>query len=754
MEIKRRDFVKLIGTSLAGLAVGGGAGAMMKLPDSFFPVLYSGPRVETWKLTSCSKCPGSCSLKVRLIDKFPVQAFGNPLSPINDGGICSIGLTSISDLYHPSRISSPLKKVNDKFVPITYQEAYSILLENLKNVIGENRQDDIFIIAQTESEIRAEIFKNFSKETGIKNLIIDNYRSNSTSPYSEIAAEAPDFIDFEKCDYLLNFGAQFSEISQNPLYYARALYEFREKGFQITTAGPKLTPSNSKLDEWIPVQPAAFGDLALGIAYVLLKDGQYDKNAETSISGFSSIKKYIIDNYYPDNAEKLTGVPADTILQTGRKFEKAAAPVAYFDESILFTSNGTENALAIIALNALKSFSGYGKIKDEFYNSLIKNDNSIAENVTFGTFKNRLAGKTNIKTLMISGSNFIFNNTDQETLKKQIGSIPFIVSFSPFIDETSTFAHLIIPDHNELEKLDLLFDESIGKSVISVQQPVVDPFFNTTDTGDIVISLIKDLKTESKFLFNNVNDYVKAIAEKLYKNGDGTLMSQSKFTEIEKGLRKIGWKTDEYGSFDDFWDSLLEYGGWWNPFGEKKSYTPGIDFNGKLSAVGGINYKGVRPISNNKFYLNIFRNSLDYKGSMSLYPVLVEQFGHIWSVFYKLWVEINPETARGQLLRDGSNVFIKTSKGKFPAVVIYNPSVMPGSLDVPFGLGHNVLGDNSGINPLTFSENIFDRVSGKPSFTETIAEIESASSNNSFFSEDTLNHKKELSESAQRSIYG
>jgi|CZKP01.1.fsa_nt_gi anaerobic selenocysteine-containing dehydrogenase len=726
MEINRRDFVKLIGIAAAGLAVGGGAAAIMKLPKSLEPVLYSGPRTETWKLTACSKCPGGCSLRIRLIDNFPIQAIGNPLSPINDGGICSMGLTSISDLYHPSRITSPLKKVNGKFVTISYNEAYNILLENLKNVIKDNRQDDIFFIAQTESAIRDELFNKFSKETGIKNLIVDNYLSNSISPYTDVAGDAPGFIDFEKCDYLLNFGAQLSEISQSPLYFSRKLIDFREKGYKITTASSKLTGGIFKSDEWIPIRPVAFGDLAMGIAWVLLKDEMYDKSAEKSVTGFSAIKNYILDNYHPDKVENLTGVPKDTIFQIGRKFEKASAPAAYFDESILHSSNGTENALAIIVLNALKGFNGFGKVKDSFYSSIISDTKSSTEKATFNTFKNSIASKKSIKILMISGSNFVFNNTDQGTLKKQIGDIPFIVSFSSFIDETSTYAHLIIPDHNDLEKLDLIFNESIGKSVVTVQQPVVDPFFKTTDTGDIIISLMKDLKANSEFTYVSVSDYIKSIAKKLYDDRNGALMSQNKFTEIEKGLRKIGWQADQYGSFDEFWDSLIEFGGWWNPFGEKDTYSPKINFTGKLPPPPSRVDNTVKIASPNKLFLNIFRKSLDYKGSMSLYPVLVEQFGHNWSVFYKSWAEINPETAHRHSLRDRSDVNIKTSKGKFPAVLIYNPAVLPGSLDIPFGLGHTILGDQSGINPLMYSENIFDKVSGKPSFTETPVEISSS----------------------------
>jgi anaerobic selenocysteine-containing dehydrogenase len=728
MEINRRDFVKLIGTAVAGLAIGGGAGAIMKLPKSLEPVLYSGPRMETWKLTACGKCPGGCSINVRLIDKFPIQAFGNPLSPINDGGICSIGLTSISGLYHPSRITGPLKKVNGKFVSISYNEAYNILSENLKNIIKQNRQDDVFIIAQTDSALRADIFKRFSKETEIKNLILDNYEANSLNPYYEAAGDAPGFIDFEKCDYILNFGAQLSEMSQSPLYFSRSLIDFREKGHKITAAGSKLTGGIFKSDEWIRIQPAQYGDLALGVAYVLLKDELYDKDAEKSIANFSSIKKYILDNYYPDNVEKSTGVPSDTILRIGKRFEKASAPAAYFDESILYSSKGTQNAQAIIILNALKGFKGFGKVKESFYSSIINNVNAAPQNSTFNTFKNALANKSSVKVLMIAGSNFIFNNTDQEALKNQVSSIPFIVSFSSFIDETSDYAHLIIPDHNDLEKLDLNFDESTGYSVITVQQPVVDPFFKTTDTGDVIISLMKDLKPNSEFKYSNVSEYVKSIAGKLYDNRIGTLMTENKFTEIEKGLRKIGWTTDQYGSFDEFWDSLLEAGGWWNPFGDKVQYSPKINFMGNFPPADAVVNNTAAAQSQKKLVLNVFLKNLDYRGSMSLNPVLIEQFGHQWSVFYKTWVEINPITARRFSIGDRSSAVIKTSKGKFPVVVVYNASVLTGNLDVPFGLGHTILGDDSGINPLMFTENIFDNVSGKPSLTETIAEIESSSS--------------------------
>jgi len=752
MEINRRDFMKLIGGSLAGLALGGAAGVMMKLPKSLEPILYSGPRVESWKLTGCTKCPGACSLKVRLIDNLPIQVFGNPLSPVNEGGICSMGLASIASMYHPSRLTGPVKNENGKFIPISYDEAYKILSHELKKIISANKQDDVFIIAQNESKLRSGMFNKFSEATGFKNLVLDNFRMNSASPYNNVSINAPDFIDFDKCNYLLNFGSQMVEISNNPLYYTRKLNEHRSKGFKITAVLPKLSPGVAKSDDWIPLLPVSFADFVLGIAYVVLREEKYDKNFTGKyFIGFDDFRQYVLDNYYPDKVQELTGVPSDKILQTGRDFANASAPAAYFDESVLHNSNGTQNAMAIIALNTLKGFAGYGNIKDDIFTSLSGNDKESTENISFANMKERLTGNDPPRALIISGSNFVFNNPAGEKLKKQLSSIPFIASFSSYVDETSSFAHLIIPDHDSFEKTDLLLDASMGIPSRTVQQPVVSPFNNTPDTSDILISLMKDLKPGIKLPFQNYSDYINQAAKKIYAGREGIVIDQSKPTVIEKGLRKIGWKTDQYPGFDDFWDSMVGAGGWWNPFAGKESYNPKIDFKQLLNTGAFSQKRASNDLPGNKLHLNIFRKNLDYKGSMSVYAVLMEQFGSNWSVFYELWAEINPDTARRLSVNNRSKAVLKTNKGSFPAVLIYNPAVMPGNLDVPFGLGHTVYGDNCGINPMAYSDDVYDKQTGRASFNETLAEIVSATAGE--LSAQIKSDEKKLTGTQIRSIY-
>ncbi len=721
MEIKRRDFLKFLGGSIAGFGVGSIGEAIIKIPYSAKEILYSGPRLQSWKLTTCMKCPGGCSLKIRLIDGLPIQALGNPLSPVNEGGICPMGLTHVETLYHPARLTGPMKKVNGKFMPISYEEAFETLSNELKKLISEKKQQDLFFVAQTESKLRVALFEKFMDKLGSRNLVVDNFSYNSLSPYLKITDELPDFVDFDSCDFILNFGSQFTEISDAPLYFTRKINEFKSEGKKIVAFQSRLTPSVSKANEWIPINPALYGIMASGIAYVLLRDGLYDNDfTEKNFNGFESFKKKILEDFTPDKVAKLTNVPPQKIIEIGRRFGNSKTPVAFLDESILYSSNGTDNALSVIALNALKGFKGFGEFKEPVFPAVEKPHNRN----TFYSFNDRLTNGKDISLLMIYNNNFVFNNPNQDVLKRKLQTIPFIVSFSSFIDETTKYANLIIPDHDDMERQDIIV-HNINFQLFSIQQPIVKPFYQTVDTGDVLISLMRKLAPLPNVPYGDYEAYLKEMVKDVYKKGEGIIMSQAKPTHIEKGLKKIGWQVIPYANFDEFWGKLMEYGGWWNPYTKKNQYKPKLDFKSKSSQNPAFTMPKYNSASlGDKLYLNIFRKNLDYKGSMGIQPVLIEQFGINCDVYWDMWAEINPETAQRLSIPNRGKALIKTDKGRFSATIIYNSAVMPQNIDVPFGLGHTDFGDNSGANPLSFSNNVFDKATGKPSFSETLAEIE------------------------------
>ena len=69
-----------------------------------------------------------------------------------------------------------------------------------------------------------------------------------------------------------------------------------------------------------------------------------------------------------------------------------------------------------------------------------------------------------------------------------MAKVPFKVSFSSIVDETSAMADLVLPDNHSLESWG---DAQPLSGVVSLQQPVMDPVFDTRAIADVLIAVSK-----------------------------------------------------------------------------------------------------------------------------------------------------------------------------------------------------------------------------------------------------------------------
>ena len=131
MKIDRRSFLSLL--------IGGGAGAGLtpipwKLTDDisiwtqmwpWSPVPEDGE--VSYVNSVCTLCPGGCGITVRKIENRAVKIEGMKGHPVNDGGICILGLSGLQLLYGPTRVKTPLKRKasrgEGKWIPISWEDA-------------------------------------------------------------------------------------------------------------------------------------------------------------------------------------------------------------------------------------------------------------------------------------------------------------------------------------------------------------------------------------------------------------------------------------------------------------------------------------------------------------------------------------------------------------------------------------------------------------------------------------------------------
>jgi phenylacetyl-CoA:acceptor oxidoreductase len=106
---------------------------------------------------------------------------------------------------------------------------------------------------------------------------------------------------------------------------------------------------------------------------------------------------------------------------------------------------------------------------------------------------------------LIYRANPVRTQWDPEVMERLIKKFSFIVHSTYVIDETSWYADLILPDHTDLEGLQLT--AVFSKHWYSLwdhygyilKQPVVEPVYNTMDATDIIVMLMDKLGLRKEF---------------------------------------------------------------------------------------------------------------------------------------------------------------------------------------------------------------------------------------------------------------
>ena len=140
--MERRDFIKISALSGAMATLEGCRSAEKQL-IRFIPEEELIPGIATWKPSVCTLCSAGCGLLVRVMQGeaevvrhgqqglikmgLAKKLEGNPQHPINQGKLCARGQAGLQVLYHPDRITHPIKRSGPRgsgeFQPITWDDA-------------------------------------------------------------------------------------------------------------------------------------------------------------------------------------------------------------------------------------------------------------------------------------------------------------------------------------------------------------------------------------------------------------------------------------------------------------------------------------------------------------------------------------------------------------------------------------------------------------------------------------------------------
>jgi anaerobic selenocysteine-containing dehydrogenase len=727
MKIDRRCFLSLSIGASAGIAL---SPLPWKLTDDlsiwtqnwpWTPIPLTGE--TTFADTTCTLCPGGCGITVRKVDNRAVKIEGMKGHPVNQGGICSLGLSGLQLLYGPTRIKTPLKRSGargeGKWIPISWEEVITQAAEKLNAIRASGSPQSLAVIDGSSSPTVSRLIERFLSVFGSPNRMtipsfLDSYR---TAFQLMNGVEANPGFDLEKAGYILSFGAGLMDGWGSPVRSFHANSVWKKNQTRVVQIESRLSRTAAKADFWIAVHPGTEADLALGIAHVMIREALFHAEFVNSYCrGFQEFSRMVLENYSPESVSRTTGVDAAAITMMARDFGKAKRPLAVCGRGQGNNPGGMNEYLAVQALNALAGrihreggiwavpeFTGKQWPSPEMDEVAVSGrkqprlDNAGTKDFPkalslLNQFPAMLASGKGypIQALLIAEANPLFTLADSRNTREALDKIPFIVSFSSFMDETAMFSDLVLPNHIYLER----FEDTRGpagyhRPMAGLCKPVISPQFDTRSLGDTLIALAQAMGGTISEAFPWEN-----LEKCLEETWGDSLKTLHKQTWIEDAsFRPESWQTAFHTPSGKF--EFIPSGS------AAKEYYASIKAEGDPGAFPVL----LLPV-------DTMRISSGYIGNPPFMTKTVED--SILSGKHSL-VEINPKTAQTLGLKKGDTARLQTPKGEAVVKIHVEDGIMPGVVALPRGLGH-VAYDNylagKGVNTNLLVGSITDPVSG------------------------------------------
>ena len=687
--VERRTFLKVLGSAGPAVAI---AACSPVPPEKIIPFVIPPedviPGVATWYASVCGECPAGCGTLVRTREGRAVKVEGNPEHPVNRGGLCIRGQSSLQGLYNPDRIAGPQRRrVSDAagrsvLEGVAWDDAQQTLVDRLQTLRDAGRGDRVVIITPPLTGTMATLVAAWADAVGGARWV--RYEAFAYEPIRRAnarvfgRAELPHY-DFARADLLVSFGADFLETFGSPVGYARDHAGQRrvrngEKA-RFVQIEPRLSMTGASADVWHSVPPETEGLVAAAMVHTIVDERRAQGVPEEVVAQIAGL----VDGASPDQVAGTTGLSADTIRELARAFsDPALGPgrtLAVGGGGGVSGSNATAAQVAIALLNYVAG--NIGATVDFSSASTLSTAATYAD--MRGLADQMRSG--DVELAIIYTVNPVFTMPAAADFGDALAQVPFVASLSSLPDETTAQADLLLPTHTALESWG---DNHPRHGVRGLMQPVMQPVFDTRHAGDVLLEVGRSLGDEA--------------AAGLPRRGFYRFLRDE--WERMQPAPEGDPETAEPAApdFETYWADALRRGGTTVPV-----ETVTLDLIPELFQSGLVG--DLAPTTSRRPYTLVAYPSLHFfDGRGANRPWLQEIPDPLLKTTWGTGVEMTPDTAHALGAEEGQLVAVESDHGQVDASVIINPHLAENVVAIAIGQGHTNFGryaaDAVGVNPI------------------------------------------------------
>ena len=446
----------------------------------------------------CKMCPTGCGISVEVKDGKAIKVQPNERHPFNR--LCPKSMSILDLTYSNERITHPMRRVNDTWREIEWDEALDSIghrLERIKEHDGGRglafHLGTPFIGTTGQKMARrfADVYGSPNYTSGASFCYYSRTIGCSLTFDHGIVNALPSFRG-TRC--MLVWGANPKESSILQYGVIRML---RGKGVKLIVIDPRKIELAKDADIYAQIRPGTDVFLAMSLINVIIEEDLYDKDfVKNWAVGFDKLVERARE-YPPEKAEEVTWVPATKIREIARMYANNTPSCILAGISPDHSSNGVQANRAIAILISITGNSdkqgGNVWAQKPPLNDLRVREKAVpdeegvgqeypiftkfsTEQTVMSVLDSLLTDKPYpIKALIIQGSNPMLTFPDTNMTKKALQNSDLLVVIDLFMTDTARLADIFLPASFALESEELKDYSELGISLLAMGDKAIEP---------------------------------------------------------------------------------------------------------------------------------------------------------------------------------------------------------------------------------------------------------------------------------------
>ncbi len=475
---------------------------------------------------SCNLCEASCGLSIEVQGSTVVSIRGDEDDPFSRGYVCPKGI-ALQDLHaDPDRLRRPVRRAADgSWQEMEWDAALDLVADRLTAIRDRDGGDAVALYLGNP------ITHGWAPVTFIP-MLIDALGTRGCYSAASVDQQPQHLLayllfgsplllpvpDIDRTDLLLVVGGNplvsNGSIMTAPDMKGR-LAALRRRGGRVVVIDPRRSETADAADEHVFVRPGTDVWLLAAMLQTITSEGlARPGRAADWVDGLDDVAAAVAE-VTPERAERVTGVPAETIRRLARELAGARRAAVYGRLGVTQSLFGTPAYWMVHCLNVLTGrldeiggvmFStpafdlptigarttdliGYDR-----WRSRVRGIPEFAAEFPVATLADEILtpGDGQVRALVLYAGNPVLSAPDGTRMEEALESLEFCVAVDYYLTESTRHADVILPPTSALERdeFDVVFPAVSVRNWVRWNPAAVPPPEGALSDAEILVGLL------------------------------------------------------------------------------------------------------------------------------------------------------------------------------------------------------------------------------------------------------------------------